>query len=347
MQVFFPAEELRLAALLKAYHPLPANSGAMFEKLPTVPTSQELLDKAFRRASRAEDNESMIQNAGNILSDNLSNLIRKFPSFENLPPFYREMANVMVGEDRLRISLSRLGWASKQTRLITREFTSKIKRSRGQDSGPARRSAFGRFSSVMRSIEKDLLFLNEARNLLRHIPMVDASLPTILIAGYPNVGKSSFIVRVTGARPEIASYPFTTRGIFVGHFLRGEQRYQVVDTPGLLDRPMQDRNEIERQTVAALSHLPGVVLYIVDPSEHCGYPLASQISLAGDLKEWINLPMLIVANKADIMGEQKELEGSRDFSLLMSTETGLGVDVVLEALVGLLDAAAEKEALPI
>jgi len=319
----------------------------MFEKLPTVPTSQELLDKAFRRASRAEDNESMIQNAGNILSDNLSNLIRKFPSFENLPPFYREMANVMVGEDRLRISLSRLGWASKQTRLITREFTSKIKRSRGQDSGPARRSAFGRFSSVMRSIEKDLLFLNEARNLLRHIPMVDASLPTILIAGYPNVGKSSFIVRVTGARPEIASYPFTTRGIFVGHFLRGEQRYQVVDTPGLLDRPMQDRNEIERQTVAALSHLPGVVLYIVDPSEHCGYPLASQISLAGDLKEWINLPMLIVANKADIMGEQEGLEGSRDFSLLMSTETGLGVDVVLEALVGLLDAATEKEALPI
>lgn len=319
----------------------------MFEKLPTVPTSQELLDKAFRRASRAEDNESMIQNAGNILSDNLSNLIRKFPSFENLPPFYREMANVMVGEDRLRISLSRLGWASKQTRLITREFTSKIKRSRGQDSGPARRSAFGRFSSVMRSIEKDLLFLNEARNLLRHIPMVDASLPTILIAGYPNVGKSSFIVRVTGARPEIASYPFTTRGIFVGHFLRGEQRYQVVDTPGLLDRPMQDRNEIERQTVAALSHLPGVVLYIVDPSEHCGYPLASQISLAGDLKEWINLPMLIVANKADIMGEQKGEEGSRDFSLLMSTETGQGVDVVLEALVGLLDAAAEKEALPI
>ena len=319
----------------------------MFEKLPTVPTSQELLDKAFRRASRAEDNESMIQNAGNILSDNLSNLIRKFPSFENLPPFYREMANVMVGEDRLRISLSRLGWASKQTRLITREFTSKIKRSRGQDSGPARRSAFGRFSSVMRSIEKDLLFLNEARNLLRHIPMVDASLPTILIAGYPNVGKSSFIVRVTGARPEIASYPFTTRGIFVGHFLRGEQRYQVVDTPGLLDRPMQDRNEIERQTVAALSHLPGVVLYIVDPSEHCGYPLASQISLAGDLKEWINLPMLIVANKSDIMGEQEGLEGSRDFSLLMSTETGLGVDVVLEALVGLLDAATEKEALPI
>jgi len=329
---------------LKAYHPRPANRDLMFEKLPTVPTSQELLDKAFRRASRAEDNESMIQNAGNILSDNLSNMIRKFPSFERLPPFYREMANVMVGEDRLRISLSRLGWAAKQTRLITREFTAKIKRSRGQDSTPARKSAFGRFSSVMRSIEKDLLFLNEARNLLRHIPMVDATLPTILIAGYPNVGKSSFIVLVTGARPEIASYPFTTRGIFVGHFSRGEQKYQVVDTPGLLDRPMQDRNEIERQTVAALSHLQGVVLYIVDPSEHCGYPLASQLSLATDLKEWIKLPMLVVANKADIADVETGASSGEDFHWKMSTETGEGVDAVQEELISLLQAAA-KEAL--
>jgi len=319
-----------MTAFVKAYHPGQANIEPMFEQLPTVPTSQELLDKAFRRASRADDNESMVQNAGNILSDNLSNLVRKFPSFERLPPFYREMADVMVGEDRLRISLSRLGWASKQIRLITKEF----KRSRGKDSSAARRSAFGRFSSVIGSIEKDLLFLNEARNLLRHIPTVDASLPTILIAGYPNVGKSSFIVRVTGARPKIASYPFTTRGIFVGHFSRGEMRYQVVDTPGLLDRPMQERNEIERQTVAALSHLQGVVLYIVDPSEHCGYPLASQLSLAADLKEWIKLPMLVVANKSDMDAEER----GKDFRLKMSAESGQGVDAVLEELIGMLQA---------
>jgi nucleolar GTP-binding protein len=303
----------------------------MFEQLPTVPTSDELLNKSFRRASRATDNESMVQNAGNILSDNLSNLIRKFPSFENMPPFYREMADIIAGVDRIRISLSRLGWASRQIRLITKEYVVQIKRSRGLDTTPARKSAFGRFSSVMRSIEKDLLFLNETRNLLRKMPTIDPAVPTILIAGYPNVGKSSFIVRITGARPEIASYPFTTRGIFVGHFQRGEQRYQVVDTPGLLDRPMEERNDIERQTVAALSHLQGVVLYILDPSEHCGYPLASQLSLAEDLKNWIGLPMLIVANKADLL----RLEDGRDMPE-MSTETGQGVEDVLERLVGIL-----------
>ena len=140
------------------------NRYLMFEQLPTVPTSQELLDKSFRRASRATDNESMVQNAGNILSDNLTNLVRKFPSFENLPPFYREMADIIAGVDRMRISLSRMRWAARQIRLITREYVGKIKRARGLDSTPARKSAFGRYSSVMRSIEKDLLFLNEARN---------------------------------------------------------------------------------------------------------------------------------------------------------------------------------------
>ena len=310
----------------------------MYEQLPTVPTSEELLNKSFRRASRAKDNESMVQNAGNILSDNLSNLIRKFPSFENMPPFYREMADIIAGVDRIRISLSRLGWASRQIRQISKEYVAQIKRSRGLDTTPARKSAFGRFSSVMRSIEKDLLFLNETRNLLRKMPTIDPAMPTILIAGYPNVGKSSFIVRITGARPEIASYPFTTRGIFVGHFKRGEQRYQVVDTPGLLDRPMEERNDIERQTVAALSHLQGVVVYILDPSEHCGYPLQSQLSLAEDLKNWIGLPMLIVANKADILrfGEDRNVPE-------MSTETGQGVENVLERLVSLLESERSTE----
>ncbi|MGV8127742.1 MAG: NOG1 family protein [Methanothrix sp.] len=310
----------------------------MFEQLPTVPTSEELLNKSFRRASRAIDDLSMVQNAGNILSDNLSNLIRKFPSFENMPPFYREMADIIAGVDRIRISLSRLGWASRQIRLITKEHVAKIKRSSPNDATLIRKSAFGRISSVMRSIEKDLLFLNETRNLLRKMPTIDPALPTILIAGYPNVGKSSFIVRITGARPEIASYPFTTRGIFVGHFMRGEQRYQVVDTPGLLDRPMEERNNIERQTIAALSHLQGVLLFILDPSEHCGYFLDSQLSLAQDIQNWISLPMLIVANKADIL----KYTGDRDV-LEMSTETGQGVEDVLERLVGLLDKSKKPD----
>lgn len=303
----------------------------MFEDLPTVPTSQELLDKAFRRAAKAGltpgKDEIVILTAGNILSDNLSNLVRSFPSLENLPPFYREIADIAVNIDDMRISLSRLSWASKQVRRITREYKGNLKR--GGETSINKKAAFGRMSSVLRSIDKDLVFLGEARNKLRRIPFVDPELPTILIAGYPNVGKSSFIALITGAKPEIASYPFTTKGVIVGHFLRGYQKYQVVDTPGLLDRPLSERNEIERQSIAALSHLQGVVLFIVDPAEHCGYPLESQMRLADDLKNQIALPMLVVANKSDL----KELEGVPQ----MSTLSGEGVNAVLEMLVSMLE----------
>jgi len=303
----------------------------MFEDLPTIPTSQELLDKAFRRASKAGltpgKDEIVILTAGNILSDNLANLIRSFPSLDSLPPFYREIADIAVSIDDMRISLSRLGWASKQIRRITRECKGNMRR--GGDISVNKKAAFGRMSSVLKSIDKDLVFLNDARNKLRKIPFIDPALPTILIAGYPNVGKSSFISQVTGARPEIASYPFTTKGIFVGHFTRGYQKYQVVDTPGLLDRPLSDRNEIERQSIAALSHLQGVVLFIVDASEHCGYPLESQMNLAKDIESWIGLPMLVVVNKADL----KSVEGLPQ----MSTLSGEGVGEVLGMLVALLE----------
>jgi nucleolar GTP-binding protein len=308
----------------------------MFEDLPTVPTSQELIDKAFRRASKVGltpgKDEATVLTAGNVLSDNLANLIRSFPSLERVPPFYREIVDIVVGIDAMRISLSRLNWASKQIRRITKEFKSNVKRE--GNVSVSKKAAFGRMSSVIKSIDKDLIFLNDARNKLRKIPSIDPSMPTILIAGYPNVGKSSFITWVTGARPEIASYPFTTKGILVGHFTRGYQKYQVIDTPGLLDRPFSERNEIERQSIAALSHLKGVVLLIVDPSEHCGFPLESQLKLAEDIKSWIKLPMLIVANKADIKG----LKGAPE----MSTLTGEGVSGVLEMLVSMLDESGKS-----
>jgi nucleolar GTP-binding protein len=311
----------------------------MFERLPTVPRSQELLDKAFRRASKAGttpgNEDAMVKIAGNILSDNLANLIRKFPSFENLPPFYREMADVTVGIDKVRVSLSRLQWASNQTREITREYLSRM--NKGDSRVAIRREAFGRMSSVINSIEKDLDFLGAVRNILRDIPSINPDIPTILIAGYPNVGKSSFIVDVTGARPEIASYPFTTKGIYVGHFTKDGKTYQVVDTPGLLDRPLSQKNYIERQALAALRYLNGVVLFILDPSEHSGYPLDSQLKLADDVKSWVKLPILVVANKADIM----EYRGV----LNMSTLAGRGVPEVLDKLVDLLSSNSTSSTL--
>jgi nucleolar GTP-binding protein len=45
----------------------------------------------------------------------------------------------------------------------------------------------------------------------------------------------------------------------------------VIDTPGILDHALEDRNTIEMQAVTALAHLHSTVLYFIDVSETCGY----------------------------------------------------------------------------
>jgi nucleolar GTP-binding protein len=298
----------------------------MFEKLPTVPKSQDLLDKAFRRASKyAKNDESAVMVAGNILANDLANLVRKFPSFGTLPPFYREIVEIIIGIDVMRLKLSRLQWAAKQIREITKASLRYMKHS--SDSALYKKAAFGRMSSVIKSIAKDLEFLKESREKLRWIPTLDPELPTILVAGFPNVGKSSFISQITDSKPKIASYPFTTKEIQIGHFKRGQQKYQVVDTPGLLDRPFEDRNQIERQAIAALRHLKGAVIFIIDPSEHSGYTLEPQLHLAEEIKSWIDLPILLVSNKSDL--------ATCKGIMSMSSITGEGISEVVDYLTNL------------
>lgn len=304
----------------------------IFEKIRRVPLSDELLDKAFRRGSRAksgkisyntkrEAEESMITTATNILSDNLANIVRDFPSFDELPVFYRELADITVGVDRIRVSLSNLQWASRKIKEIGRAHVGRIRRR--EDPKLVRQSALGRMSSIMQRVSKDLELLNEARDKLRSLPDIRDE-PTIVVAGYPNVGKSSFVKLVSSAQPEIATYPFTTKGLTVGHFTRKGRRYQIVDTPGLLDRPLKERNTIERQAILALNHIAGVILFILDPSESCGYTFLEQKRLLNEVRNTFSAPIITVYNKKDLITE--------DYTPSMSTLTGEQVKDILELL---------------
>jgi len=321
----------------------------IFEKIHTVPTSDELVDKAFRRATRAmagkkitgrdtrlKANESMLLTSANILTDNLANIVRRFPTFEDLPPFYYEMADILVGVDELRKALARIDWASSKIHEVAREHVGMMRRTK--DPVAIRKQCFGRIGSIMKSIDKELRFLNDARNRLRKLPDVHNE-PTIVVAGYPNIGKSSFVSMATGARPEIASYPFTTKGVSIGHFMVGNDRHQVMDTPGLLDRPMSERNEIELQAITALKHLNAVVLFIIDASETCGYEIHEQMHMLEEVKEQFPLPLLVVANKSDLP-QFRELDIA---DMQMSTATGEGVQEVLERLINMIHENQETE----
>ncbi|AQL43158.1 GTP-binding protein [Halorientalis sp. IM1011] len=279
----------------------------ILEDLPTTPTSEELIDQAFSRAARAgraksgyDAQQSMLQTAANVVSDNLENVVTAWPDIDELDPFYRELIDALVGIDDLRQHLSEISWASRKAGDIRDEYQSRFREVDADGAKKLRKQAFARMADVVEEVEDDLLAVNEARNTLRELPDIRPDEPTIVVAGYPNVGKSSFVNRVTNARNETASYPFTTTEIRVGHIERDHIRYQLVDTPGLLDRPPEDRNEIESQAVSALEHLADAMLVMVDASGECGYPLDVQLELRDALEaRFADVPVLTVCNKSD------------------------------------------------
>jgi nucleolar GTP-binding protein len=297
--------------------------------MPTVPTADEILDRSFRRAAKKRKeklnkdraNEEFVRAVGAAVHDRLVYIIRGFPEFEKIPPFYREVADILYGVDKIKQSLGAVGWAAKHTKMVGHEIA--VQTRKAADTMVYRKRAVARLASMVHQIDKDLHFLNEVRNTLRKLPHVEDAF-TVVIAGYPNVGKSSFIRLVSTATPEIASYPFTTKGVIVGLRQTGRERVQFVDTPGILERPSEERNAIEKQALSAMMNVASVILYILDPSEHCGYPMEMQLRLLDEVKGMVQVPVIVVANKSDLT----VVEGYRS----MSTETKDGVDEVLAEL---------------
>jgi len=83
---------------------------------------------------------------------------------------------------------------------------------------------------------------------------------------------------------EVHSYAFTTKSLYVGHTDYKYLRWPVVDTSGVLDHPLEERNVIEMQAVTALAHLRAAILYFIDVSEQCGHSIAEQVKLYESIK---------------------------------------------------------------
>ena len=107
--------------------------------------------------------------------------------------------------------------------------------------------------------------------------------------------------KITRGNVDVQPYAFTTKSLFVGHTDYKYLRWQVIDTPGILDHPLEERNTIEMQAIIALAHLTCSVLYFVDISEQCGYTIEQQCSLFRSIKPlFANKQLIIVVNKVDM-----------------------------------------------
>ncbi|MEN2495559.1 MAG: Nucleolar GTP-binding protein 1 [Marteilia pararefringens] len=153
---------------------------------------------------------------------------------------------------------------------------------------------------VVEKQKEALSYLESVRQHLTRLPRIDPSKRTIILTGFPNVGKSSFLNSISCANVDVQPYPFTTRSIYVGASEAYGLRWQILDTPGLLDKELDQRNSIEMLSISALAHLRACVIYFFDLSEQCGYSFEEQMSLFENMKVLFkNKPLLVALNKSD------------------------------------------------
>jgi nucleolar GTP-binding protein len=235
------------------------------------------------------------------ISERLTTILTDFPRLNDIHPFYADLCNTLYDKDHYKLALGQLNTARSLVDQIARDMIRMVKYG---DSAYRckclKRAALGRMCTVLKRQKASLAYLEEVRKHLSRLPALDPNTRTILISGLPNVGKSSFMNKITRGNVDVQPYAFTTKSLFVGHCDYKYLRWQVIDTPGILDHSLEERNTIEMQAIIALAHLTCSVLYFCDISENCGYTIEQQCSLFRSIKPlFANKQLVIVVNKVD------------------------------------------------
>src|SRR6266571_2146526 len=139
------------------------------------------------------------------------------------------------------------------------------------------------------------------------------------LVGYPNVGKSTLISRISAARPKIADYPFTTLqpnlGVVAVGDAKNEVSFVVADIPGLIEGAHQGAG-LGTQFLRHIERTR-LLVHLVDVSDSSGRPdvvndveviLGELASFGAHLEE---KPMIMIASKIDVANKDKVVKLKR------------------------------------
>lgn len=204
---------------------------------------------------------------------------------DDVHPFYADLMNVLYDKDHYKLALGQMNMSRHMIDNIAKDYVRLLKYA---DSAyrckQLKRAALGRMCTLMKRQGSSLAYLEQVRQHLSRLPSIDPNTRTLLVTGFPNVGKSSFINKISRADVDVQPYAFTTKSLFVGHTDHNYLRWQVIDTPGILDHPLEQRNTIEMQAITAMAHLRAAILYVMDLSEQCGHTVTEQLSLFENIR---------------------------------------------------------------
>ncbi|ESW98912.1 hypothetical protein KL918_001697 [Ogataea parapolymorpha] len=289
-----------------------------WKDIPAVPTSNDMLDIVLNRTQRKTPTVirpgfkiqrirafymRKVKFTAEGFTEKFEDVLKGFPNINDVHPFHRDLMDTLYEKNHYKISLAAVSRAKTLIEQVSRDYVRLLKFGQSLfQCKQLKRAALGRMATIVKKLKDPFAYLEQVRQHLGRLPSIDPNTRTLLICGYPNVGKSSFLKCITKADVEVQPYAFTTKSLYVGHFDYKYLRFQAIDTPGILDRPTEEMNNIEMQSIYAIAHLRSCVLYFMDLSEQCGFSIEAQVKLFHSIKPlFANKSVLVVVNKTDII----------------------------------------------
>jgi Predicted GTPase len=337
-----------------------SNTGGL-RRLPVIKSPAELINRTRNVAKRVKADVT-VKNARNRARKHaaetlnavtqelcvpLRDVVKGYKyELSRLHPFEKVVADLTARSRQkkdglvLQDVLDEINEARKEMLIAGKDWIAKAKNAEtARDAMDFMREGEGRLYELFEELaSKSVKLLIELQKDLRTTPAVRLDTPAVVLVGAPNVGKSSIVRAISSATPEVNNYPFTTRGMTLGHVqvfwndettaaaaiipevnevkkgrfdaesLSGNYAFtqlcQVMDSPGLLARDDSVRNEMEALTLAAMQHLPTAVMYVMDLSGGAGDKCSSvsdQLQLRREVRaRFPRRPWIDVVSKCDL-----------------------------------------------
>jgi len=283
-----------------------------FQNIPPVPNKKDLIDLAFGKARLKgkkklfgdriqvlRTRETMkIDIIKNDLVQRLQRILDTFPATEKMPLFYQKLLKLTLDYSELKKSLGAVNWAIGKIRFFQQEYVRKIIKERNESTiNPIAKQFYGRVSSILQQVNSNLVYLDGCRKMMKSYPDIKEMF-TVCLYGFPNVGKSTLLNKLTGSKAEVAAYAFTTKGINSGFLEISGTKVQFLDVPGTLARD-EKMNNIELIAELVAKELADIIIYVFDLSEYCGYSLKKQKRLFQNLGK--KQRVFVYLSKLDIL----------------------------------------------
>ena len=285
-----------------------------FKDVPPIENYKVFIDTAFKRAQKINSRNQKDRQLNKIdlvkeyVIARLIKIMNTYPNIDELDPFYKELFKQTLEYADIKKSLGGVAWALKKVTFFHKQYSIKLKKTHADEPkrlNSLRTEFYGRINSIVKQIKDNLTILEASRKVFSQFPTIKTAMNTVCIIGFPNVGKTTLLFKLTGSKPDIKPYAFTTKGINISYM----ENIQLLDTPGTLNREVS--NKIELVSELAIKYLANSFVFVFDPILELG----KQITLYNKIKK-LDKPVLVYVSKTDVQEDVSEFKKYKPLSLV-------------------------------